>query len=449
MATRDRGWPDKGRLYKRDRDGRDVPRDRWEYVRGTYWIEYYVDGTRRRESLGETRIGPAVKEWRARVAPLVVEGELLRRKAVAWAVEAAEQELEAARPRTPVRKVWQTYPYTHTVHGRTERPLAESTQLDYLAQWEKFVEWIMARKGERVALEDVTVEDARAFRDEISGKLSARRVNVIVRTCRVMWLRAGVAPDPFAGLKPRAEVSRGRRDLTEAELRKVCGAATGELRVLFAVGLYTGLRLGAAVTLEWGQVDLGAAMLRFAPQVRTTKNVPEVVPLHGVLAAILNETPATEREGDVMPQLAAMYRDDPTRVSYRVQAHFGDCGIRTLPEKKADGRARRACEVGFHSLRHTFVTLAARGAPLHVVQALAGHGPEVQRRYLHVHQEDVRAAVAALPAVAGPAAPVETPVQRAVALLEAGLEKGVRAKQLRHAAREALELLQQRVHESR
>jgi len=43
-----------------------------------------------------------------------------------------------------------------------------------------------------------------------------------------------------------------RRELTIEELRRVCNAATGELRTLLAIGTYTGLRLGDAATLRWG-----------------------------------------------------------------------------------------------------------------------------------------------------------------------------------------------------
>ena len=41
-----------------------------------------------------------------------------------------------------------------------------------------------------------------------------------------------------------------RRELTPAELMKLGQTATGELARLFAIGIYSGLRLGDAVTLE-------------------------------------------------------------------------------------------------------------------------------------------------------------------------------------------------------
>ena len=51
-------------------------------------------------------------------------------------------------------------------------------------------------------------------------------------------------------------IANSRRELTIDELRKVCQTATGELRTLLALGIYSGLRLGDCATLRWGEVDL-------------------------------------------------------------------------------------------------------------------------------------------------------------------------------------------------
>jgi integrase len=55
--------------------------------------------------------------------------------------------------------------------------------------------------------------------------------------------------------------------------------------------------------------------------------------------------------------------------------------------------------VGFHSLRHSFVSLCAKaGAPQHVVQRLVGHGsPAMTEHYTHLDDRQKQAAVQALP----------------------------------------------------
>jgi hypothetical protein len=58
-------------------------------------------------------------------------------------------------------------------------------------------------------------------------------------------------------------------------------------------------------------------------------------------------------------------------------------------------------EVGFHSLRHTFVSLCRESnAPLAVVESIVGHSnPAMTRHYTHVGELAAGRAVAALPSV--------------------------------------------------
>ena len=55
--------------------------------------------------------------------------------------------------------------------------------------------------------------------------------------------------------------------------------------------------------------------------------------------------------------------------------------------------------VGFHSLRSTFITAMANiGAPMAMVQAIVGHmSPEMSMHYYRVNAEAARARIAALP----------------------------------------------------
>ena len=97
-------------------------------------------------------------------------------------------------------------------------------------------------------------------------------------------------------------------------------------------------------------------------------------------------------------------------VTDMVQKHFKACGI-TLhkPGTGTDGK-RAVIEVGFHSLRHTFVSLCRESnAPLAVVECIVGHSnPAMTRHYTHVGELAAGRAVAALPAVIGDAKPEQT-----------------------------------------
>ena len=94
-------------------------------------------------------------------------------------------------------------------------------------------------------------------------------------------------------------------------------------------------------------------------------------------------------------------------VTDMVQRHFKACGI-TLhkPGTGKDGK-RAVIEVGFHSLRHTFVSLCRESnAPLAVVECIVGHSsPAMTRHYTHVGELAAGRAVALLPSVMSEATP--------------------------------------------
>lgn len=68
--------------------------------------------------------------------------------------------------------------------------------------------------------------------------------------------------------------------------------------------------------------------------------------------------------------------------------------------KIIDTGKRAVVEVGFHSLRHSFVSLCREAnAPLSVVESIVGHSnPAMTRHYTHVSELVASQAVAALPA---------------------------------------------------
>jgi len=412
---------------------------------GRWYCQWYVNGKQFVKALSDATGKPiagaskAAEREARKAADLLVRPYTARDKAelrqeavnaLAGARAAAEAAEIAARPRLPLAEVWTRFPYESNTRGSVERKLAARTVTGTRQQWEVFTGWA-ADKGIRNA-EDVTRDHAEVFRRELpnTGR-SADLTNRICVVCRMMFRRAGIEPNPFGAFRRLAYKPTGRRELTEPELRAVCGSATGELRRLLALGLYTGLRLGDACQLDWSEVSPDLTRIIREPGKTSYKGTEVVIPTHPVLATILGETPAEERTGPVLPDLCLKYRADAPGVSKMVGEHFEANGIRL--HAPGTGRARdpetgrlvstgrrAVTEVSFHSMRHSFVSLAARhGVPLHVVQALAGHAsPEIQRRYLHASPADLRQAVAALPAVIGePETPVCAELRAEVAKL--------------------------------
>jgi len=126
---------------------------------------------------------------------------------------------------------------------------------------------------------------------------------------------------------------------------------------------------------------------------------------------MLAKTGAAQRHEYVLPEMAALYNHRTDMVTDMIQRHFKGCGI-TLhkPGTGTDGK-RAVIEVGFHSLRHTFVSLCRESnAPLAVVESIVGHSnPSMTRHYTHVGELAAGRAVALLPSVMTEAAPAPAP----------------------------------------
>ena len=98
----------------------------------------------------------------------------------------------------------------------------------------------------------------------------------------------------------------------------------------------------------------------------------------------------------------------------KVQAVFKAAGIETQAvtrQKNKDGTPRKTVEVGFHSLRHTYVSLCANaGVPLAIVQAIVGHtNPAMTAHYFHESDAALQGVLPALPDVTRPAADLPAP----------------------------------------
>ena len=106
----------------------------------------------------------------------------------------------------------------------------------------------------------------------------------------------------------------------------------------------------------------------------------------------------------VLPEIAGAYCTRIDVVTGLVQKHFESCGIRTHKPGTGPGTGKRAVvEVGFHSLRHTFVSLCRESnAPLAVVESIVGHSnPAMTRHYTHTSEEAAISAVGLLPDITG------------------------------------------------
>lgn len=276
------------------------------------------------------------------------------------------------------------------------------TMAMYESQFGRFENWIAANEPTMKEMREVTPQIAQRFMDDVAVRFSSNTHNKYLSLMRLIWRklskRIQAKCDPWADIERRANgKSSGRRALTVAELSKVCALLDGEMKILFALGIYTGLRLADCALLKWESVDLKNRLLHVLPHktARTGKLV--TVSIHPTLERMLIEAANGSDSPYVMPHTADDYEHRNEQVVDRIQAVFEKAGIRTKAEVK--GYSRKVTVVGFHSLRHTFVSLCGNGGmPLAYVQSIVGHSsPMMTSHYFHAdaeaHREQLNAAL--------------------------------------------------------
>ena len=263
----------------------------------------------------------------------------------------------------------------------------------YLCSLRGFAAWLakaraeerLSQKRKKVAgvdLAAVTDRDATAW---LLALEKAKLAAVTVRKHRVRLLRifeaalplAGLRRNPFRECTPPKGDGATRRAFTPEELRQILAESAKEsIGPLVLIGACTGLRLGDAVTLRWDELDFTRSCIRRI----TSKTKTEVeIPMLPHLQIWLQ---GRERVGGfLLPELADLYRKSPGQLSVRFAALLDRLGIRRT--EAVPGRSRPATVKSFHSLRHTFVYLAAEAqVPMPIIVSIVGHAsPRMTEHY--------------------------------------------------------------------
>ncbi len=409
-----------GRLYKRAKDGSESPPE--SKSPGVFWIQYTLNGKRKRHALtgkdGKpiTDLRKAEAERKRLTAPMRAgKREAQLEQLTAALVQAGtetEQAIENAAPLIPLAKAWEVY------LDNPDRPdTGEDTLRYYSAYWGAFADWLKENAPSVLDLRDVTPQIAAGYAKSLNGGMSANTYNkhtgFLRLFFRVLGESAGLKENPFDKVRRKNLKTNSRRELTIAELKDILTKATGELQTLLALGTFTGLRLGDCCTLKWGEVDLDRGLIRRIPNKTAKSGKPVLIGIPAALFDVLAMSPPSKRKGYVLPCFAEQYiyrneKGRPTKqpeISSEIQAHFIKCGIQVHREgtgfklvpckhsptgyKKEHTGKRAVVEVGFHSLRHTYVSLhAERGTPQAMIQGNVGHSnPAMTAHYTHVNEE--------------------------------------------------------------
>lgn len=313
----------------------------------------------------------------------------------------ARREIEAARNSIPLAKVWTQYEessnsFRHDAVAKRKKRSA----------WLAVAEWMQSAHPEVDEAAKVTVAIANEYmnhcREGHTASTCNNKLKFFSGMFDALWRDGIVQSNPWRAVRRFPNDSIARRELTVEEVGRIlpeAAAIGGEWHALMMLGLYTGLRLGDCCTLEWKDVDLARMIIQIIP--RKTKKYAcgrlVTIPIHPQLLGVFELTPASAREGCVLPGMADLYLNHNSLLSDRIRDIFNAAGIET--SVMIEGRLRPTPYATFHSLRHSFVSFATNsGVPLPVVQSIVGHhSSAMTRHYYHANEEVLRKAVDAVP----------------------------------------------------
>jgi integrase len=280
---------------------------------------------------------------------------------------------------------------------------------DWFASKRKLRPW--TRSGYRAALDNellprfgglklpqVTPDRIAALVRELEGRdLSGSYIQNILKplsgTMTLAVRRGLLSVNPVSVLTPDERptvVRRGFRELGPAEVERLLTAAEGaDYFALIKTAIYTGLRLGELLGLQWADVDLEAASLHVHKQwtreaelaePKTAAAIRRVVLAPDMCQFLREHRERALARGRARPQDFAFASRRGTPVGHR---NVCRAFTRIVKEANLDGEPK----LTFHGLRHLYASLMIeRGISSTVLAEQMGHTSSTitEQRYIHL-----------------------------------------------------------------
>ena len=298
--------------------------------------------------------------------------------------------------------------------------LKPASRVAYEAAVARFTEFLGDGGAVQMGLVDPAM--AQRYYDSLVAELSAGSAKNLMVPVRSVFERArkmGLLPrgNPFDAVEKAVRIKAVRRAFTEEEIERVLDYLTGEnaepggLSWANAVllGRHLGLRLGDVAALRYSAVQnvSGVWCLCYKPAKKDSpgKSAPELrVPLPSVLDGLPDEKDALGDDAPICPALHGRAVGGANGLSAEFAKILESAGIVRRDVSPGDGRARKAFDLGFHSLRHTCVTrLTEAGVSEAVRMLIVGHSSaDVHRGYQKLDVAAVAAEMEKIKALARP-----------------------------------------------
>ena len=230
-----------------------------------------------------------------------------------------------------------------------------------------FVDWCKSHNIKMV--QDIKKYNIDDFLSYVSGTKSDNSYNLVLRNLKKVWKTLSdtyyLDDDIFKGYKIRDVKSTPKRNLTNDEMDRLMmylNDADKETKIYWYLGIFCGMRRIDAKNLKWENVDLEKGIIRYKPQKTIRHDTTATIPIHDHLKQAIM---ALDKTSDyLLPTFAALKID---AVKVRISNVFKKLDIKV---KDDNGNL----VVGFHSLRHSFISrLIDNATPITTVAQMVGH----------------------------------------------------------------------------
>lgn len=214
---------------------------------------------------------------------------------------------------------------------------------------------------------------------------------------------------PTEGVRIPQGLSHSSRELAPPDAVEIIKSTTPDDFLLPALILYTGMRCGEALALQWQDIDFNAGTISITKAVVYYSNRPVVSPVKTekgvrIVPLLVPFRKILAQRGPHLPGDYLIGGAAPISKSALYKRWEGFCRAHGLAHKNEErsskaGRTVWACDIDRHTLRHEYATiLYDAGIDAKVAQELLGHADlsTTLEIYTHIRQKRLTGAAATL-----------------------------------------------------